>query len=63
MYSPGAQMLSDDGQDLLGLDITFTLGDFQEMHDVQDLKVEGIVLRLSIGIRDLSCGLSVYEFL
>ena len=56
-------MLSDNGQDLLGLDITFTLGDFQEMHDIQDLQVEDIVLRLSIGIRDLSCSLSVYDFL
>lgn len=63
MYSPGAEMLSDNGQDLLGLDITFTLGDFQEMHDIQDLQVEDIVLRLSIGIRDLSCSLSVYDFL
>lgn len=43
-------MLSDYSQDLLGLDITFTLGDFQEVHDVQDLQVEDIVLRLSVGI-------------
>jgi len=59
VYVPGAQMRSDDVHDLSSLDIAFRLGNFEQMHHIQDLRVESLLLRHRIWIGNRSCDLGI----
>jgi len=57
---PGAQMRSDNAHDLSSLDIALRLGDLEQMHHVQDLRVESLLLghRIWVGDRSRDLGIS-----
>jgi len=59
IHLPGAQMRSDDAHDLPSLDIAFRLGDFQQVHHIQDLRVESFLLRQGIWFGDRSRDLGI----
>jgi hypothetical protein len=52
-------MRSDNTHDLSSLDIAFRLGDLKQMHDIQDLRVESVLLRHDTWVRDRSRDLSI----
>jgi hypothetical protein len=55
-------MRSDNAHDLSSLDIAFRLGDLKQMHDIQDLRVESVLLRHCIWVGDRSRDLSIRKF-
>jgi hypothetical protein len=61
VYVPGAQMRSDNAHDLSSLDIALRLGDLQQMHYIQDLRVESFLLRHGIWVGYRSRDLGIRE--
>jgi hypothetical protein len=59
VYVPGAQMRSDNVHDLPSLNITLRLRDLQKMHDIQDLRVQSLLLRHGTWVGDRSRDLSI----
>jgi hypothetical protein len=52
-------MRSDNAHDLSSLDIALRLGDLQQMHYIQDLRVESFLLRHGIWVGNRSGDLSI----
>ena len=59
VYVPGAQMRSDNVHDLSNLNIAFRLGDLEQMHYIQDLRVESFLLGHGIWVGNRSRDLGI----